>query len=163
MAVKSGRLVEIAVYGGSALVLTLADRVATRDVDAVIQNDAKWLRGAVAIVAEERGWPPDWLKRRMAVLESRPRTLDAVACGRRSGLSFERLLSEFLDEFYVAGRAQRQAAIDPEPTRVSAVTTPISRPSPSISRSGSNSTFPTGPRRRVGSSQLHFSQAVSKA
>ena len=61
LAVKSGRLVEIAVYGGSALVLTLADRVATRDVDAVIQNDAKWLRGAVAIVAEEREWPPDWL------------------------------------------------------------------------------------------------------
>jgi hypothetical protein len=57
----------------------------------------------------------------MAVLESRPRTLDAVARGRRSGLSFERLLGEFLDEFYVAGRAQRQAAIDPEPTRISAV------------------------------------------
>jgi hypothetical protein len=61
MAAEAGRLVEIAVYGGSALVLTLSNRVATRDVDAVIQNDAGWLRNAVAVIAEERGWPPDWL------------------------------------------------------------------------------------------------------
>jgi hypothetical protein len=61
MAAKAGRLVEIAVYGGSALVLTLPNRVATRDVDAVIRNDAGWLRSAVAALAQERGWPPDWL------------------------------------------------------------------------------------------------------
>ena len=54
------KIVEIAVYGGSALVLTLPGRVATKDVDAVIQHDQAWLRDAVAALAEEKGWPPDW-------------------------------------------------------------------------------------------------------
>jgi hypothetical protein len=61
MAAASGKLIEIAVYGGAALVLTFADRIATRDVDAVVQNDAGWLRDAVAAIAQERGWPSDWL------------------------------------------------------------------------------------------------------
>jgi hypothetical protein len=55
------KIVEIAVYGGSALVLTLPGRVATKDVDAVMHHDAVWLRNAVAALAEEKGWPPDWL------------------------------------------------------------------------------------------------------
>jgi hypothetical protein len=55
------KIVEIAVYGGSALVLTLPGRVATKDVDAVMHHDAAWLRHAVAALAEERGWPSDWL------------------------------------------------------------------------------------------------------
>ena len=55
------KIVEIAVYGGSALVLTLPDRLATKDVDAVMQHDHIWLRNAVAALAEEKGWPPDWL------------------------------------------------------------------------------------------------------
>jgi hypothetical protein len=55
------KIVEIAVYGGSALVLTLPDRLATKDVDAVMQHDHIWLRDAVAALAEEKGWPPDWL------------------------------------------------------------------------------------------------------
>jgi hypothetical protein len=57
----AGKIVEIAVYGGSALVLTLPGRVATKDVDAVMLHDEVWLRGAVAALAEEKGWPPDWL------------------------------------------------------------------------------------------------------
>jgi hypothetical protein len=55
------KVIEIAVYGGSALVLTLPGRVATKDVDAVFQNDPAWLRATAAAFAEERGWPPDWL------------------------------------------------------------------------------------------------------
>jgi hypothetical protein len=57
----AGKIVEIAVYGGSALVLTLPGRPATKDVDAVFQQDAGWLRQAVADLAEENGWPPNWL------------------------------------------------------------------------------------------------------
>jgi hypothetical protein len=49
------------VYGGSALVLTLPGRAATKDVDAVIQNDVPWVRAAIAALAEENGWPRDWL------------------------------------------------------------------------------------------------------
>jgi hypothetical protein len=50
------KIVEIAVYGGSALVLTLPGRVATKDVDAVIHHDQVWLRDTVAALAEEKGW-----------------------------------------------------------------------------------------------------------
>ncbi len=60
-ALAEGRIVEIAVYGGAALILTVQGRVATRDVDAVVQNDAAWLRKAVSEIAEANGWPPDWL------------------------------------------------------------------------------------------------------
>jgi hypothetical protein len=55
------KIVEIAVYGGSALVLTLPGRVATKDVDAVLDQDRDWLRQAASDVADERGWPRDWL------------------------------------------------------------------------------------------------------
>jgi hypothetical protein len=55
------KVVEIAVYGGSALVLTLPGRAATKDVDAVIHHDEAWLRAAVVALAEEKGWPQDWL------------------------------------------------------------------------------------------------------
>jgi hypothetical protein len=41
--------------------LTLPGRVATKDVDAVVHQEAAWLRQAVADLAEEKGWPSDWL------------------------------------------------------------------------------------------------------
>jgi hypothetical protein len=49
------------VYGGAALVLTFPNRVATKDVDAVFQGRAGWMREATAAVAAARDWPPDWL------------------------------------------------------------------------------------------------------
>src|SRR5437764_167110 len=55
------KIIEVAVYGGSALVLTVPGRAATKDVDAVIHHDQAWLREAVAALAEEKGWPSDWL------------------------------------------------------------------------------------------------------
>ena len=58
---RDRKIVEIAVYGGAALILTLDGRPATRDVDVAIHNDAPWLRQQVRAVAEERGWPEDWL------------------------------------------------------------------------------------------------------
>lgn len=60
-ALAARRVVEIAVYGGAALVLTLEGRVATQDLDAVIANDAAWLRANVADIARQRGWAEDWL------------------------------------------------------------------------------------------------------
>lgn len=56
-----GRVVEIAVYGGSALMLTYDWRAATRDVDAVFEADKATVRRLSAQVALERGWPADWL------------------------------------------------------------------------------------------------------
>jgi hypothetical protein len=61
MAKAAGRVVEISVYGGSALVLTMDFRAGTRDVDAVFENDRPFLRRASQIVAEEFGWEPTWL------------------------------------------------------------------------------------------------------
>src|SRR5258707_15826854 len=60
-AIAAGKIIDIAIYGGSALVLTFPGRVATKDVDAVLLNDPAWLRAAAVQVAEENGWPIDWL------------------------------------------------------------------------------------------------------
>jgi hypothetical protein len=60
-AIAAGKLVEIAIYGGSALVLTLPARVATKDVDAVFQTDPAWIREAAAVIGTELGWSADWL------------------------------------------------------------------------------------------------------
>jgi hypothetical protein len=61
MAVAAGKIVEISVYGGSALVLTLNHRPATRDVDAVFERDRAFIRRATEDVAAEFGWRSDWL------------------------------------------------------------------------------------------------------
>jgi hypothetical protein len=58
---SAGKIIELAIYGGSALVLTLPERPATKDVDAVVQHDSAWVRQAVAAIAEEKDWPPNWL------------------------------------------------------------------------------------------------------
>jgi len=62
LAVAVGKVVEISVYGGSALVLTLNARPATRDVDAVFERDRRFIREAAEIVAAEFGWAGDWIK-----------------------------------------------------------------------------------------------------
>jgi hypothetical protein len=61
MALAAGRLVEISVYGGSALVLTFPQRPATRDVDAVFEADRVFVRRAARIVGDELGWGGDWI------------------------------------------------------------------------------------------------------
>jgi hypothetical protein len=60
-ALEAGKLVEIAIDGGSALVLTLPARVATKDVDAIFEKDAAWIRHVAAEIGEELGWPAGWL------------------------------------------------------------------------------------------------------
>jgi hypothetical protein len=61
MARNAGKIIEISVYGGSALVLTTTFRVGTRDVDAVFESDRSFIRGAAATVADEFGWDPNWI------------------------------------------------------------------------------------------------------
>jgi hypothetical protein len=57
----AGKIVDIAVFGGVALMLTFPARATTRDVDAVALNDQSFLREAVKHVAAVRDWPEDWL------------------------------------------------------------------------------------------------------
>lgn len=56
-----GKVVEIAVYGGSALMLASNFRVATQDVDAVADTDQELVNSLARDIAADRGWPPDWL------------------------------------------------------------------------------------------------------
>lgn len=53
--------IDLAVYGGAALVLAFDTRLATRDVDAVVQGDASFLRKAALQVAQEFAWADDWI------------------------------------------------------------------------------------------------------
>jgi hypothetical protein len=61
IAKSAHKVVEISVYGGSALVLTTDFRVTTGDVDALFEADRGFVRNAAKIVAEEFGWEPDWI------------------------------------------------------------------------------------------------------
>jgi hypothetical protein len=56
-----GKTIEIAIYGGSALLLTYDWRVATRDVDAVFEADRQTIRRLAREIAEEHDWDSNWL------------------------------------------------------------------------------------------------------
>ncbi|MDX2259286.1 MAG: hypothetical protein NW205_10275 [Hyphomicrobiaceae bacterium] len=56
-----GKTVEVAVYGGSALMLASNFRVASKDVDAVADTDQSLVDQLAREIAVERGWPSDWL------------------------------------------------------------------------------------------------------
>jgi hypothetical protein len=60
-AFDEGRTIEIAIYGGSALMLMFDWRLATRDVDAVFEADRATVRRLARDIAEENGWAEDWL------------------------------------------------------------------------------------------------------
>jgi len=60
-ALAAGRVVDLAVYGGSALALAYDLRRTTKDVDAVYENDKDFIRKAVAAIAVELELPQDWL------------------------------------------------------------------------------------------------------
>jgi hypothetical protein len=56
-----GRTIEIAIYGGSAILLTLHRHVSTRDVDAVFERDKTFVKKLATEMAQEFGWADDWL------------------------------------------------------------------------------------------------------
>lgn len=60
-AIEAEKIVEISVYGGSALVLTTSYRISTQDVDAVFEKDRAFINRAAEQIATEFGWPTDWL------------------------------------------------------------------------------------------------------
>src|SRR5712672_4829729 len=61
-AVLAGTKLQIAVYGGSALMLASNFRFATQDVDVsqLQQPWPEWLREVVNRLANENQWPVDW-------------------------------------------------------------------------------------------------------
>jgi len=60
-AYTEGKTIEIAIYGGSALMLTYDWRLATKDVDAVFEADKQTVKRLAQEIADENGWDPDWL------------------------------------------------------------------------------------------------------
>lgn len=60
-AIEDGRIVDLAVYGGSALALAYDLRQSTKDVDAVYERDKDFIPKAVAAIAVELDLPEDWL------------------------------------------------------------------------------------------------------
>jgi hypothetical protein len=62
-AIEAGIRLQIAVYGGSALMLASNFRFATEDVDiADIGSEwPAWLTSVVAAIARDKGWAEDWL------------------------------------------------------------------------------------------------------
>ncbi|NTW37179.1 MAG: hypothetical protein HGB17_13860, partial [Syntrophobacteraceae bacterium] len=61
MAEAEDRHIEIAVFGGSAIVLEWEFRKSTRDIDIVVSQDAAFVRSAARNIAAEMGWPEDWM------------------------------------------------------------------------------------------------------
>lgn len=63
LAISHGIKIELAVVGGAVMVLRYEARESTRDVDAIIlaPREARTVRELAQTVAEERGWPDDWL------------------------------------------------------------------------------------------------------
>jgi hypothetical protein len=61
-AVEAGTKLQIAVYGGSALMLASNFRFATEDVDIadIGREWPAWLSRVVAAIAQEKGWSEDW-------------------------------------------------------------------------------------------------------
>ncbi len=57
----NGEIIELAIYGGSAVVLAFRFRRATEDVDVVVSGSPKSLRRYAREVAAERGWDETWM------------------------------------------------------------------------------------------------------
>jgi hypothetical protein len=62
-AITAGVTLEIAVYGGSALMLASNFRFASEDVDLAILNGGwpEWLSEVARMIAARNGWAEDWL------------------------------------------------------------------------------------------------------
>lgn len=60
-AFAAGRTVEIVIYGGSALLLTLNRQINTGDVDAVFEGNKDFIKKLASEMAEELGWDENWL------------------------------------------------------------------------------------------------------
>lgn len=63
LAVAQETEIELALVGGALMVLVYDARESTRDIDAIIlaPREASKVRELAQIVADERGWPDDWL------------------------------------------------------------------------------------------------------
>lgn len=58
---REGKVIDFAVYNASALMLASNFRIATQDVDAVVEVGQDTIARLANDIAQARGWPSDWL------------------------------------------------------------------------------------------------------
>jgi hypothetical protein len=59
---REGKVIDLAIYGGSALMLASNFRVTTQDVDAVVdEGSQETITRLTEDIARARNWPADWL------------------------------------------------------------------------------------------------------
>jgi hypothetical protein len=68
-ATAAGIEASIHIVGGAAIELSIGDRGATRDIDALVYQRGT-LDAVIAEVGRERGWPDDWLNDKVAMFVS---------------------------------------------------------------------------------------------
>jgi len=56
-----GRIVELSVYGGAAMLFTFDNRSATKDVDSVFESDKQWVYEEAKKIAEKYEWDENWI------------------------------------------------------------------------------------------------------
>jgi hypothetical protein len=62
LAHDEGKVIDVAVYGGAALLMVSNFRISTKDVDAVADDEGQRVIERLASqIAERRGWTNDWL------------------------------------------------------------------------------------------------------
>jgi hypothetical protein len=61
LARREGKVIDLAIYGGSALMLASNFRIATQDVDAVVEGDQSMVNRWADAIARTRTWPRNWL------------------------------------------------------------------------------------------------------
>src|SRR5688500_658526 len=61
LAHREGKVIDLAIYGGSALILASNFRIATEDVDAVAIPDQETVTRLASEVARRQGLPLQWL------------------------------------------------------------------------------------------------------
>jgi predicted nucleotidyltransferase len=116
-AFSAGRTVEIVIYGGSALLLTLNRQINTGDVDAVFEGNKGFIKKLALEMAEEFGWDENWLNDGVkGWLSSRDADPDVKALFRtypaedRAGLRVYTAKPEYL--FAMKCRAMRVGGVE---------------------------------------------------
>jgi hypothetical protein len=116
-AFSAGRTVEIVIYGGSALLLTLNRQINTGDVDAVFEGNKGFIKKLALEMAAEFGWDENWLNDGVkGWLSSRDADPDVKALFRtypaedRAGLRVYTAKPEYL--FAMKCRAMRVGGVE---------------------------------------------------
>ena len=61
LAFQEGKVIDLAIYGGSALMLASNFRLSTHDIDAVADTDQAVIDRLAGELATRHGWPSDWI------------------------------------------------------------------------------------------------------